>query len=87
MNLKPVGKILGIVVIVILSIMVLFFSSCGATRTVTRVQNAADGTTTSITSTTNGSTTSTQVNVVPPVTLDSLAKYLSIFPNFKKDEK
>ena len=72
MNLPIVGKILGILVIMIISIMVLFFSSCGSTRTLTKVRNNAHGTITTITQSTSGSTIS--VDIKPDVSLgvDSL---------------
>lgn len=85
MNLPMVGKILGFVVIMILCVMVLFFSSCGTTRTSTKVRNNADGTTTTITSTTNGSETATQVNVVPAFSLDSLASFFTKFNKSKNE--
>lgn len=66
--------------------MVLFFSSCGTTRTATKVRNNADGTTTTITSTTNGSTTATQVNVAPAFSLDSLYNFFQTFSKKSKDE-
>lgn len=46
-----VGKILTVFVIVILSIIILFFTSCGTTRAV--VRNGTDSAVTSITITTN----------------------------------
>lgn len=60
-----VGKILTILIIVMASIILFFFSSCGTTRAV--VHNGAHGTSTEIKITTNNPTT---VTATPNVSLN-----------------
>lgn len=68
-----VGKILGVILILICSIILIFFSSCGTTRVL--VRNGTEQAQTSITVTTNNPTSvsaSPSVHLSTSVPVDSL---------------
>lgn len=70
-TLPKAGKVLTSIALILLIIVILFFtSSCGASKATVRVYNRADSTETTI-SVSNGDGGSTSVTVSPKIQIDS----------------
>lgn len=69
MTLPTIGKILSVIILTLLAVLIIFFSSCGSTKSVTKVHNNADGMGLTVTQSTNGSTIS--VDLKPTIQIDS----------------
>lgn len=70
-TLPTVGKIISIICLCLILSVILFFTSCGSTRSVTKIQNNADGMGLTISQTTNGSTINVDLKPSVSVAIDS----------------